>query len=88
VKNSASDREHVDEYHDYVNEKSVVETWRVDRQKCDTVLAEICSHSIGKNDKIFDFNTNNAALEIIAREHNYDFHRTNRDIHISTFSGF
>jgi hypothetical protein len=37
------------------NETSAVEMARVDRQKSDRVLAEICSPSIWKNEKIFDF---------------------------------
>jgi hypothetical protein len=33
-------------------------------------------------------NTNNIVLQIIPGEDNFDFHRINRDIHISTFSDF
>jgi hypothetical protein len=38
--------------------------------------------------KYLILNANNLALQIILSEHNFDFHRTNRDIHISTFSDF
>jgi hypothetical protein len=36
--------------------------------------------------KYLILNTNNIVLQIISSEHNFDFHRTNRDIHISTLS--
>jgi hypothetical protein len=38
--------------------------------------------------KYLILNTNNVALQIILSEHIFDFHRTDRDIHISTFSDF
>jgi hypothetical protein len=39
-----------------------------------------------KNRKYLEFKINNIVLQIIAREHNFDFHRRNRDIHFSSFS--
>jgi hypothetical protein len=38
--------------------------------------------------KYLILNTNNAAFEIILREHDFDFHRTDRDLHSSIFSDF
>jgi hypothetical protein len=40
--------------------------------------------------KYFISNINNVVLQIIAseRDFDFDFHRTDRDIHISTFSDF
>jgi hypothetical protein len=76
------------EYNLYGDEKSVVKAWRVDRQKSDGLLQIYVVLQYERMIKYLISDANNVAFQIIPEEHNFDFHRTNRDIHISTCSGF
>jgi hypothetical protein len=68
------------EYHEHKNDELVVQAERADRQKSDTCLQGNVILQYERTRKYSILNTNNIALQIIASEHNFDFHRRPREI--------